>query len=71
MALGIMALGVSALARAQVNGNEVEASTVLGTARIIRVRPEMNQLNELVRNQSDVSKITPIHQVIVAFSPLR
>jgi hypothetical protein len=34
------------------------------TARIIRVLPEINQLNELVRSQSDPSKITPLRQVV-------
>jgi hypothetical protein len=35
------------------------------TARIIQVLPEIDQLNELVRGQSDVSKLTQIRQVIV------
>jgi hypothetical protein len=58
-------LAFSSLAQSQVRNNDAEASTVLRTAAIIRVLPEMNQLSELVRNPSDVSKITPIRQVIV------
>jgi hypothetical protein len=53
--LAIAALAFSAFAQAQ----------VMRTAKIIQVLPEVNQLNELVRNQSDASKITPIRQVIV------
>lgn len=63
--LGITALAFSTLAQSQVKDNETEASAVLRTAQIIRVLPEMNQLNELVRNKSDASKTTPIRQVIV------
>ena len=47
------------------DSKEGMASTVLRTARIIRVLPEMKQLNELVRNQSDASKITPVRQIII------
>jgi hypothetical protein len=63
--LGITALAFSGLAQAQVKNNEVATSTVIRTARIIQVLPEINELNELVRNQSDPSKITPLRQVIV------
>jgi hypothetical protein len=63
--LGITALAFSGLAQAQVKNNEVATSTVIRTARIIQVLPEINELNELVRNQSDASKITPLRQVIV------
>jgi hypothetical protein len=62
--LGITALAFSGLAQAQVK-NEAATSTVIRTARIIQVLPEISQLNELVRNQSDPSKITPLRQVIV------
>jgi hypothetical protein len=63
--LGITALAFSALAQSQVKNNEAESSTVMRTARIIQVLPEINQLNELVHNQSDPSKITPLRQVII------
>jgi len=63
--LGITALAFSALAQSQVKNNEAEPSTVMRTARIIQVLPEMNQLNESVRNQPDPSKITPLRQIIV------
>ena len=53
--LAIAELAFSAFAQAQ----------VMRTAKIIQVLPEVNQLNALVRNQSDASKITPIRQVIV------
>jgi len=53
--LAMAALAFPAFAQAQ----------VMRTAKIIQVLPEINQLNELVRNQSDASKITPIRQVIV------
>ena len=35
------------------------------TANIIHVLPEIDQLSELVRNQSDPSKITPLRQIII------
>jgi hypothetical protein len=63
--LGMTALAFSALAQPQDRDNGVEASTVPRTARIIRVLPEMNQLNDLIRNQSDAAKIMPIRQAIV------
>jgi len=53
--LAMAALAFQAFAQAQ----------VMRTAKIIQVLPEINQLNELVRNQSDASKITPIRQVII------
>jgi len=53
--LAMAALAFPAFAQAQ----------VMRTAKIIQVLPEINQLNELVRNQSDASKITPIRQVII------
>ncbi len=63
--LGITAWAFSALAQSQLKNNEAESSTVMRTARIIQALPELNQLNELVRNQSDTSKITPLRQVII------
>ena len=56
-----MAWAFSALAQSQLN-NETESSTVMRTARIIQALPE---LNHLIRNQSDASKITPLRQVII------
>src|ERR1700683_747458 len=53
--LGITALAFSAFAQDQ----------VIRTARIIQVLPEISQLNDLVRKQSDASKITPVHQLII------
>jgi hypothetical protein len=35
------------------------------TANIIHVLPEIDQLSELARNQSDPSKITPLRQIII------
>jgi hypothetical protein len=63
--LGITALAFSALAQSQVKNNGAESSTVTRTARIIQVLPEINQLNELVHNQFDPAKITPLRQVII------
>jgi hypothetical protein len=63
--LGVMALALSALAQSQVKNNEAATPTVMRTARIIQLLPEINQLNELVRNQPDSSKITPLRQVII------
>jgi hypothetical protein len=63
--LGITALAFSALAQSQVKNNGAAPSTVIRTARIIQVLPEISQLNELVHNQSDASKITPVRQLIV------
>ena len=63
--LVMAALAFSALALAQVKDNGAESSTVTRTARIIQVLPEINQLNELVRNQTDPLKITPLRQVII------
>jgi len=63
--LGITALAFSALAQAQVKNSEATTQTVMRTARIIQALPEMNQLNELVRNQPDPSKISPLRQIIV------
>jgi hypothetical protein len=63
--LGISALAFSALAQSQVKKSEAELSTVMSTARIIQVLPEINQLNELVQNQSDASKIAQLRQVII------
>jgi hypothetical protein len=53
--LAMAALAFSAFAQDQ----------VIRTARIIQVLPEISQLNELVRNQSDASKITPVRQLII------
>jgi hypothetical protein len=63
--LGVTALAFSTLAYAQVNEKEAERSTVTRTARIIQVLPELDQLNELVRNRSDASQITLLRQVII------
>jgi hypothetical protein len=63
--LVITALAFSALAQSQVKKSEGETSTVISTARIIQVLPEVNQLNELVRNQSETSEITQLRQVII------
>src|ERR1700734_3811342 len=53
--LAMAALAFSAFAQDQ----------VIRTARIIQVLPEISQLNELVHNQSDASKITPVRQLII------
>jgi predicted DNA-binding protein with PD1-like motif len=63
--LGITALAFSALAQSQVKKNEAETLTVTRTARIIQVLPEISQLNESVRNQSDALRITELRQVII------
>jgi hypothetical protein len=63
--IAVTALAFSALAQSQVKKDEAETSTVMRTARIIQVLPEINQLNELARNQSDASKITRLRQGIV------
>src|ERR1700722_8851205 len=53
--LAMAALAFSAFAQDQ----------VIRTARIIQVLPEISQLNELVRNQSETSKITRLRQAII------
>ena len=63
--LVITALAFSALAQSQVRKSATETSTVMSIARIIQVLPEMNQLNELVHNQSETSKITRLRQEII------
>jgi hypothetical protein len=63
--LVITALALSPLAPAQVKSSEAATSTVTRTARIIHALPEIDQLNESVRNQPDPSKITPLRQVII------
>jgi hypothetical protein len=62
--LVITALAFSAFAQAQVGNDKAATSTVMHTARLIQALPEINQLNELVRSQSDLSKITPLRQII-------
>jgi hypothetical protein len=63
--LVITALVFSAFAQSQVRNKDAEPSTVMRTARIIQVLPEINQLNDLVHDQSDPSKITSLRQVII------
>jgi hypothetical protein len=63
--LGISALAFSALAQSQVKQSEADMLTVMSTARIIQVLPEINQLNELVHNRSDASKIALLRQEII------
>jgi hypothetical protein len=58
-------LGITALAWSALGQSQVESSTVMRTAGIIQVLPEVNELNELVRNQSDALKITPLRQTII------
>jgi hypothetical protein len=62
--LVITAMACSALALAQLNNDKTATSTVTRTAQLIQVLPEINQLNELVRSKSDLSKITPLRQII-------
>jgi hypothetical protein len=63
--LGISALAFSALAQSQVKQSEADMLTVMSTTRIIQVLPEINQLNELVHNRSDASKIGLLRQEII------
>jgi hypothetical protein len=63
--LGVAAMAFSILAQSQVKNSERQTSTVMRTARIIHVLPEINQLNEVVRNQSDASNITRLRQAII------
>jgi hypothetical protein len=63
--LAITALAFPAFAQTQFNKDEAETSTVMRTARIIKVLPEINQLNELTHNQADASRITPLRQQIM------
>jgi len=44
---------------------QADTSGVVRTARIIQVLPEMNQLNESVRDQSDASKVMRLRQQIL------
>jgi hypothetical protein len=63
--VGLTALAFSVLAQSQVKNDKTEQSTVMRTAGVIQVLSEINQLNELVRNQPDPSKITPLRQIII------
>jgi hypothetical protein len=56
---------LTALAQSQVKKEEAEASGVMLTAGIIQVLPEMNQLNESARDQSDASKVMRLRQQIL------
>jgi hypothetical protein len=56
LSLVAAAFAWTALAQPQVQKEEADTSGVLRTARIIQVLPEMNQLNESARGQSDASK---------------
>jgi hypothetical protein len=62
---GIMALAVSAFAQPQVKSSEADTSTLIPTARIIQVLPEVNELNELVRNRPDFLRIAPLRQIVI------
>ena len=59
------AFTLTTLAQPQVKKEEADASGVLRTARIIQVLPEMNQLNELARDQSEASKVMRLRQQIL------
>jgi hypothetical protein len=63
--LAVTAMALSALAQSQVKKEEAETAAVMRTARIIQAQPELIRLNELVRNQSDASKIVPLRQQIL------
>lgn len=63
--LAITALAFPALAQTQIKKDEAETSSVMRTARIIKVLPEINQLNELTHDQADASRITPLRQQIL------
>jgi hypothetical protein len=65
MKLVITAVAFSTLAQSQVNNNKPERSSVMRTARIVQVLPEINQLTEVARDQSDPSKTTLLRQIIV------
>jgi hypothetical protein len=55
----------STLAQAQNKDYKAEASTVMRTARIIQALPEIEQLNELSRNQPDAPKIALLREAII------
>ena len=59
------ALALTAFAQSQVMNEQADTSGVVRTARIIQVLPEMNQLNESVRDQSDASKVMRLRQQIL------
>lgn len=59
------ALALTAFAQSQVMKEQADTSGVVRTARIIQVLPEMNQLNESVRDQSDASKVMRLRQQIL------
>ena len=63
--LATATLVFSALAQSQFKKDEAETSVVMRTARIIKVLPEINRLNELAHNQSDASKTMPLRQQIL------
>jgi len=59
------ALALTAFAQSQVMNEQADTSGVVRTARIIQVLPEMNQLNESVRDQPDASKVMRLRQQIL------
>ena len=58
-------LTLTAFAQSQVMKDQADTSGVVRTPRIIQVLPEMNQLNESVRDQSDASKVMRLRQQIL------
>ena len=58
-------LTLTAFAQSQVMKDQADTSGVVRTARIIQVLPEMNQLNESVRDQSDASKVMRLRRQIL------
>jgi hypothetical protein len=63
--LATAAFALTALAQAQVKQDEAATSGVMRTARIIRVLPEMNEMNEFARNESDAPKVVRLRQQIL------
>ena len=63
--LATAALALTALAQAQVKEDEAATSGVMHTARIIKVLPEMNEMNGFARNESDAPKVMRLRQHIL------
>jgi len=59
------AFALTAFAQSQVKKDEADTSGVVHTAQIIQVLPEMNEMNEFARSQSDAAKVMRLRQHIL------
>ena len=63
--LAMTALALLAIAQPKMTADDAETSPVMRTARIVRVLPELRELINLTRSQTDPSKLTPLRQNIL------